>query len=243
VGVWDEIRKLYAGTVEARARGYDASRFSFNVAKGRCDACEGQGATSFEMSFMPEALVTCEACSGMRFSPETLAVTLHGVSAGQVLAMDVSQVVQLLAAVHKVRRPLELLERLGLGYLSLGQPSNTLSGGEAQRLKLVSELSQTGGGPTLYVMDEPTTGLHREDVRRLLDVMQELVVRGDSVVVIEHHPDVIMAADWVIDLGPEGGSGGGRIVAEGTPEAIMRCKASHTGRILQREVSSLRSSP
>ncbi len=240
VGVWDELRKLYAALPEARARGYDASRFSFNVAKGRCDICQGQGATSFEMSFLPEALVTCEACDGRRFGPETLAVTLHGVSAGDLLEMDVAEVAQLLAAVPKVRRPLDLLVRLGLGYLKLGQPSNTLSGGEAQRLKLVSELAQSAGGPTLYVMDEPTTGLHREDVRRLLTILQELVDRGDTVVVIEHHPDVIIAADWVVDLGPEGGAGGGRIVAEGTPEEIMKVSASHTGRILARELGRTR---
>ncbi len=236
VGIWDEIRKLYAGTIEARARGYDASRFSFNVAKGRCSVCDGQGATSFEMSFLPEALVTCEGCDGRRFDPETLSILVHGVSAGDLLDRDVAEVAQLLAAVPKVQRPLDLLVRLGLGYLKLGQPSNTLSGGEAQRLKLVSELAASGGGPTLYVMDEPTTGLHREDVRRLLTVMQQLVDRGDTVVVIEHHPDVIIAADWVVDLGPEGGAAGGSIVAQGTPEDIMREPRSHTGNILQREL-------
>ncbi|HEX2677678.1 MAG TPA: excinuclease ABC subunit A, partial [Polyangiales bacterium] len=240
VGVWDELRKLYAGTPEARARGYDPSRFSFNVDKGRCEACEGQGSTSFEMSFLPEALVVCEACNGRRFGPETLAVLLHGVSAGDLLESDVAEVAQLLSAVPKVKKPLDLLVRLGLGYLKLGQPSNTLSGGEAQRLKLVSELAQSGGGPTLYVMDEPTTGLHREDVRRLLTILQELVDRGDTVVVIEHHPDVIIAADYVVDLGPEGGAGGGQIVAQGTPEEIMKVSASHTGRILAREISRTR---
>jgi excinuclease ABC subunit A len=238
MGVWDEIRKLYAGTPEARARGYASSRFSFNTKNGRCDVCEGQGATSFEMSFLPEALVTCEACGGLRFNAETLAVQLHGKSAGELLEMDVAEVSQLLLSVPKVHRPLDLLERLGLGYLKLGQPSNTLSGGEAQRLKLVSELSTPGQGATLYVMDEPTTGLHREDVRRLLAVMQELVERGDTVLVIEHHPDVIAAADWVVDLGPEGGAGGGAIVVQGTPEDLMRCAASHTGRILKREKQS-----
>jgi excinuclease ABC subunit A len=242
IGVWDEIRKLLAATAESRARGYESSRFSFNTNKGRCEVCEGQGATSFEMSFLPAALVTCEACNGMRFGIETLSIHLHGKSAGELLAMDVAEVAQLLAAVPKVRRPLELLCKLGLGYLKLGQPSNTLSGGEAQRLKLVSELATSGQGPTLYVMDEPTTGLHREDVRRLLVVMQELVDRGDSVVVIEHHPDVIAAADWVVDLGPEGGRGGGTIVAEGTPEELMRVTASHTGRVLKREVEQIKKS-
>ncbi|MET0387239.1 MAG: excinuclease ABC subunit A, partial [Polyangiales bacterium] len=240
IGVWDEIRKLYAATPEARARGYQTARFSFNTNKGRCTTCEGQGATSFEMSFLPEALVTCEACGGLRFDAETLSITLHGKSAGELLTLDTAEVAQLLASVPKVRRPLELLCRLGLGYLKLGQPSNTLSGGEAQRLKLVSELSTHGQGATLYVMDEPTTGLHREDVKRLLVVIQELVERGDTVLVIEHHPDVIAAADWVVDLGPEGGSAGGSIVAQGTPEDIMRCEQSHTGRILVREQGGTR---
>jgi excinuclease ABC subunit A len=235
IGVWDEIRKLYAATPEARARGYQASRFSFNTNKGRCEACEGQGSTSFEMSFLPEALEVCEACGGKRFGAETLAVQLYGKSAGELLDMDMNEVADLLRAHPKIHRPLELLCRLGLGYLKLGQPSNTLSGGEAQRLKLVSELATRGQGPTLYVMDEPTTGLHREDVRRLLTIIQELVDRGDTVVVIEHHPDLIAAADWVVDLGPEGGAEGGRIVAEGTPEDIMRVSESHTGRILKRE--------
>jgi len=235
IGVWDEIRKLFAATPEARARGYKSSRFSFNTAEGRCSTCDGQGATSFEMSFLPEALVTCDACLGKRFSPETLAIHLHSKSAGDVLEMDVAEVAELLASVPKVQRPLDLLCRLGLGYLKLGQPSNTLSGGEAQRLKLVSELSMSGSGPTLYVMDEPTTGLHRQDVKRLLAVIQALVDRGDTVLVIEHHPDVIAAADWVVDLGPEGGAGGGRIVAEGTPQEVMRIKASHTGQVLLRE--------
>jgi len=235
IGVWDEIRKLFAATPEARARGYKASRFSFNTAEGRCSTCDGQGATSFEMSFLPEALVTCDACLGKRFSSETLAIHLHGKSAGDVLEMDVAEVAELLSSVPKVQRPLDLLCRLGLGYLKLGQPSNTLSGGEAQRLKLVSELSTAGSGPTLYVMDEPTTGLHRQDVKRLLSVIQALVDRGDTVLVIEHHPDVIAAADWVVDLGPEGGAGGGRIVVEGTPQDVMRVKASHTGQMLLRE--------
>jgi excinuclease ABC subunit A len=241
IGVWNELRGLYARTPEARARGYESSRFSFNTRQGRCEVCEGQGSTSFEMSFLPDALVVCEGCNGLRFNAETLAVKLYGASAGEVLAMDVGEVAQLFTAVPKVRRPLDLLARLGLSYLKLGQPSNTLSGGEAQRLKLVSELGARGQGPTLYVMDEPTTGLHREDVQKLLVVMQELVERGDSVLVIEHHPDVILAADWVVDLGPEGGAGGGEIVAEGTPEEIMKVRQSHTGRILKRELARTRS--
>jgi excinuclease ABC subunit A len=234
VGVWDEIRKIYAHTPDARSRGYDASRFSFNVAKGRCPGCAGQGSTSVEMSFLPDALVRCETCDGLRFSPDTLAVTLHGKSIGELLTMQISAVAELLAAFPKVLRPLAVLSELGLGYLELGQPSNTLSGGEAQRLKLATELSLAStGGPTLYVMDEPTTGLHRSDVARLLGVFDKLVDRGDTVVVIEHHPDVMAWADWIVDLGPEGGAGGGRIVVEGTPEAILRHKTSHTARALR----------
>ena len=233
VGLWDEIRKLYAATAEARARGYGPSRFSFNVKKGRCPDCEGQGATQVEMAFLPQALVHCESCDGQRFNAETREVRLHGLHAGELLDMEVADAERLLHAVPKVVRPLRLLSRLGLDYLKLGQPSNTLSGGEAQRLKLVSELSAAGRSKTLYVMDEPTTGLHRSDVEKLLQVIDELVERGDSVVVIEHQPDVIAAADWVVDLGPEGGAAGGRIVAQGTPEQIMQTPQSHTGRALR----------
>ncbi len=236
VGVWDEIRKLFAATPAARTRGYTASRFSFNVEAGRCPACEGQGVITAEMSFLPQVLATCQACHGLRFNAETLDVRLHDRSAGQMLQMHIDQARDVLAAVPKVRRPLDLLCQLGLGYLTLGQPSNTLSGGEAQRLKLVSELATVNSGPTLYVMDEPTTGLHREDVYRLMAVLSELVERGDTVLVIEHHPDVIIAADWVIDLGPEGGVDGGTIVAQGTPEQIMACPQSHTGAALRRLV-------
>ncbi len=233
VGVWDEIRKLYAATAEARARGYDASRFSFNVQKGRCAECAGQGVLSVEMSFLPEAQVLCEACGGLRYDPETLAVRLHGLSIGELLQKHVDEVTGLLAAFPKVREPLQLMCELGLGYLALGQPSNALSGGEAQRLKLVAELSTAvSAGPTLYVMDEPTTGLHREDVARLLGVLDRLVERGDTVLTIEHHPDVIAYADWVVDLGPEGGAGGGRIVAEGTPEQLARAGVGHTAAVL-----------
>ena len=234
VGVWDEIRKLYAATPDARARGYTAGRFSFNVGQGRCAECEGQGVESVEMSFLPEALVACEACNGLRYNPETLAVNLRGVNIGQLLGLHVDEVIELLSAFPAVRGPLQLMSDLGLGYLTLGQPSNSLSGGEAQRMKLVSELAQGGAGPTLYVMDEPTTGLHRDDVQRLLRLLDRLVERGDTVLCIEHHPDLILHADWVIDLGPEGGEGGGRIVAEGTPEQIMRVKKSHTGAALRR---------
>ncbi|MBN1654552.1 MAG: excinuclease ABC subunit UvrA [Deltaproteobacteria bacterium] len=233
VGVWDEIRKLFAATPQARVRGYTASRFSFNVAGGRCESCEGQGAILTEMSFLPQASARCDACNGLRFNPETLEVRLHGLNAGELLKQSVEQVGAVLSAVPRVRRPLKLLSELGLGYLALGQASNTLSGGEAQRLKLVAELSESAAGPTLYVMDEPTTGLHREDVARLMAVLSQLVERGDTVVVIEHHPDVVIAADWVVDLGPEGGEGGGTVVAQGTPEQIMAARGSHTGAMLR----------
>jgi excinuclease ABC subunit A len=232
VGLWDEVRKLYAGTALARARGYTASRFSFNTKAGRCEQCDGQGQTQLEMSFMPEVTLPCDACGGLRFSPETLQVQWHGLSAGEMLACELTEAAQLLRPVPKAHRPLELLCELGLGYLKLGQPSNTLSGGEAQRLKLVAELCASGVSPTLYVMDEPTTGLHRDDVARLLVLLQRLVERGDTVVVIEHHTDLIAAADWVVDLGPEGGHGGGRIVAQGTPLEVTRVRESHTGKAL-----------
>ncbi len=244
IGIWNTIRKLLAGTPGARARGYGPSRFSFNVEEGRCPGCAGQGLIHVEMAFLPDVSVSCDACRGLRFTPETLQVQWHGRSAGELLDLDVSDAIEVFAAVKTVREPLQLLQDLGLGYLKLGQPSNTLSGGEAQRLKLVSELS-TGlnVGPTLYVMDEPTTGLHREDVSRLLGVMHRLVDRGDTVVVIEHHPDVMLVADWVIDLGPEGGAQGGRIVATGKPEAIAKRKGSHTGRVIARELKAAKRAP
>jgi excinuclease ABC subunit A len=237
VGVWDDIRKLFAGTPDARVRGYSASRFSFNVAGGRCESCEGQGAISAEMSFLPQVLAPCDTCGGLRYNQETLDVTLHGLNAGELLQRSVDEVVELFSAIPRVYRPLRLLSQLGLGYLALGQASNTLSGGEAQRLKLVSELTEATSGPTLYIMDEPTTGLHREDVKRLMAVLTQLVERGDTIVVIEHHPDVIIASDWVIDLGPEGGVDGGAIVATGTPERIMAARRSHTGAVLRNELT------
>jgi excinuclease ABC subunit A len=237
IGLWNTVRQLLAGTPEARARGYTASRFSFNVDQGRCPECKGQGSIHVEMSFLPDVDVPCETCNGMRFTPETLAVRWQGLNAGELLELEVAEAVEVFSPVKTIRQPLELLDELGLGYLHLGQPSNTLSGGEAQRIKLVSELAAgLNVGPTLYVMDEPTTGLHRDDVDRLLGVLDRLVNRGDSVVVIEHHPDVMLAADWIIDLGPEGGIDGGRVIAQGTPETIAKRKRSHTGQVLRREL-------
>ena len=227
VGIWDPIRKLLAGTPEARAAGYTASRFSFNTKGGRCPECEGNGVRVAEMSFLPDVVMPCETCSGARFSPETLRVRWRGLSAGEILGLDVSAARRVFEPVRKVEAPLAVLEELGLGYLHLGQPSHTLSGGEAQRLKLVSELGKRArGGGSLYVLDEPTTGLHRADVVRLVGMLQRLVERGDSVVVIEHQPDLIQASDWVVDLGPEGGLEGGRIVAEGPPEAIIAAETA-----------------
>lgn len=237
IGIWNSVRQLLAGTPEARARGYTASRFSFNVDEGRCPECQGQGSIHVEMAFLPDVDVPCETCNGMRFTPETLSVRWQGLNAGELLQLEVSEAANVFSPIKGIREPLELLDELGLGYLHLGQPSNTLSGGEAQRIKLVSELAVgLNTGPTLYVMDEPTTGLHRDDVDRLLGVLDRLVERGDTVAVIEHHPDVMLAADWIIDLGPEGGVHGGRVVAQGAPETIAKRKRSHTGEILRREL-------
>ena len=241
IGIWNTVRELLAGTPEARARGYSASRFSFNVKEGRCPECEGQGSIHVEMAFLPDVDIPCETCNGMRFTPETLSVRWQGRHAGELLQLEVAEAVEVFSPVNKVRRPLELLNELGLGYLHLGQPSNTLSGGEAQRIKLVSELAAgLNAGPSLYVMDEPTTGLHRDDVDRLLGVLDRLVERGDTVAVIEHHPDVMLAADWIVDLGPEGGVHGGKVVAQGTPETIARRKRSHTGTVLRAYTSATR---
>lgn len=233
VGVWDELRALLAATPEARARGYGAGRFSFNVADGRCPTCDGNGVVTEQMAFLPDVQMRCDACGGLRFSRETLEVKLGGLSAGEILELEIDEAVERFAAFPKVAAPLALLSDLGLGYLSLGQRSSTLSGGEAQRLKLVAELGATNTPGTLYVLDEPTTGLHREDVSRLLELLDRFVERGDTVVVIEHHLDVIAAADHLVDLGPSGGRDGGRLLGEGTPEAIARLDESPTGRLLR----------
>jgi excinuclease ABC subunit A len=230
---FDHIRELFAGTPEARAFGYTPGRFSFNVKGGRCEACEGDGVREVEMHFLPNVHVTCEVCKGKRYNEATLRVKWKGKNVAEVLSTTVAEALELFAAQPHVVHILRTLDDVGLGYLQLGQPATTLSGGEAQRIKLSRELAKRETGRTLYILDEPTTGLHFADVKRLLEVLDRLVAAGNSVIVIEHNLDVIKRADWVIDLGPEGGAGGGEIIAEGTPEQVARVARSHTGRFLQ----------
>jgi excinuclease ABC subunit A len=231
--VFDPIRSLFAGTTDARARGYKPGRFSFNVKGGRCEACQGAGQVRIEMHFLPDVFVTCDVCRGLRYNRETLEVHYKGLSIAEVLELTVIQARDLFAPVPKVARILDTLIAVGLGYLHLGQPATTLSGGEAQRIKLSRELAKRSTGQTLYLLDEPTTGLHFDDVRKLLGVLHALVDRGNTVVVIEHNLDVIKTADWVIDLGPEGGEGGGRLLVAGTPDQVAACDASYTGQFLR----------
>ncbi len=238
VGFYDEIRKLFALTPEARSRGYKASRFSFNVKGGRCEECAGQGRIKMEMSFLPDVYVGCDTCGGARFNKETLAIMFGGKNIGEVLSMTIEDAAEHFSAVPKIAGPLRLLDDIGLGYLTLGQGSNTLSGGEAQRIKLAQELSKESRGQTLYVLDEPTTGLHFSDVEKLIDVVHRLVDNGNTVVTIEHNLDIVKEADWVIDLGPEGGEGGGNVVVMGPVEKILKKKASHTGRFLAEVVAT-----
>jgi excinuclease ABC subunit A len=239
VGVMDAIRALFAATPEARARGYRSGRFSFNVAGGRCERCLGQGRLRVTMSLLPEVYVPCESCAGRRYNADTLGVAFKEKSVADVLAMTVDEASRLFSAFSYVRRPLEFLSAIGLGYLQLGQPSPTLSGGEAQRIKLGAELASPGYGRSLYVLDEPTTGLHMADVAKLVAALQKLVDRGDTVIVIEHNLDVVAAADCVIDLGPEGGEAGGRVVAWGRPEDVARSRSSRTGPFLRESLQRL----
>jgi excinuclease ABC subunit A len=235
--VFDGIRDLYATTPEARAFGYDAGRFSFNVKGGRCEECAGDGLRKVEMHFLADVYVTCEACSGRRFNSATLRVTYKNKSIADVLEMSVREGLDHFAAHQLILRGLRTLDDVGLGYLHIGQPSPTLSGGEAQRIKLARELSRVGTGNTVYILDEPTTGLHFADVEKLLAVLGRLVDAGNTVIVIEHNLDVIRCADWVIDLGPDGGEAGGRVIAEGTPETVARTPGSYTGEYLARELA------
>jgi excinuclease ABC subunit A len=231
--VFTPIRELYASMPEARARGYKPGRFSFNVKGGRCEACSGEGLIKIEMNFLPDVYVPCEVCHGKRYNREALEIHYRGKSIADVLAMTVSEAVQFFENIPAVRSKLQTLEDVGLGYITLGQPATQLSGGEAQRVKLASELSRRATGKTIYILDEPTTGLHFADISKLLDVLQRLTDGGNTVIVIEHNLDVIKCADWVIDLGPEGGDGGGRVIAEGTPEDIALNPQSFTGEYLR----------
>ena len=233
-GAFTPIREWFAGLPEAKARGYAPGRFSFNVKGGRCEACQGDGLIKIEMHFLPDVYVTCDSCKGRRYNRETLEITFRGKSIADVLEMTVEEGVDFFKAVPSIREKLETMFRVGLGYVRIGQQATTLSGGEAQRVKLSKELSRRATGRTIYILDEPTTGLHFHDIAKLLDVLQELVDQGNTVIVIEHNMDVIKTADWVIDLGPEGGDGGGHIVAEGTPETVAATAGSHTGEYLAR---------
>ena len=231
-GAFTPIRDWFAALPESKARGYGPGRFSFNVKGGRCEACQGDGVIKIEMHFLPDVYVTCDTCKGKRYNRETLEILYKGKSIADVLDMTVEEGGNLFNAVPSIRDKLETLKRVGLGYIHIGQQATTLSGGEAQRVKLSKELSKRATGRTLYILDEPTTGLHFEDTKKLLEVLHELVDNGNSVLVIEHNLDVIKTADWVIDLGPEGGDGGGRIVAVGTPDDVAKVKESYTGRYL-----------
>jgi excinuclease ABC subunit A len=230
--VWDDVRNLFASTPEAKARGYSPGRFSFNVAGGRCEACKGDGQIKIEMHFLPDVYVACEVCKGARYNRETLQVTYKGKNVAELLDMTLEEALHFFENIPPIRRKLQTLYDVGLGYVHLGQPATTLSGGEAQRVKLASELQRRSTGRTFYILDEPTTGLHFDDVRQLLIVLQRLVDAGNTVLVIEHNLDIIKSADRIIDLGPEGGDRGGEIVVTGTPEEVALCKRSHTGRFL-----------
>ena len=235
-GLFDHIRNWFAGLPEAKARGYSAGRFSFNVPGGRCEACKGDGVTKIEMNFMADVYVECDICKGKRFNRETLEVRYKDKSIADVLDMTVDEAFEFFNAIPPIKNRLDLLRKVGLGYIKLGQPATTLSGGEAQRIKLSKELSKRATGKTLYILDEPTTGLHFEDINKLLKVLQTLVDQGNSIIVIEHNLDVIKVADYIIDLGPEGGDGGGTIVAQGTPEEVAKSETSYTAKYLKNKI-------
>ncbi|MDO5335439.1 MAG: excinuclease ABC subunit UvrA, partial [Coriobacteriia bacterium] len=232
VGLWDDIRNLFSSTPDAKVHGYGPGRFSFNVAGGRCEACKGDGQKKIEMHFLPDVYVDCEVCGGKRYNRETLQVLYKGKNVYDVLEMTVDEALEFFGKIPGIARKLQTLHDVGLGYVHLGQPATTLSGGEAQRVKLASELQRRQTGKTFYILDEPTTGLHFDDVRQLLEVLQRLVDAGNTVLVVEHNLDVIKCADYIVDMGPEGGDKGGTIVVEGTPEHVAACPSSHTGRFL-----------
>ncbi len=232
-GVFDFIREIFATTNEAKMRGYDKGRFSFNVPGGRCEACSGDGIIKIEMNFLSDVYVPCEVCKGKRYNKETLEVKYKGKSISDVLDMTVEEALQFFENIPRIKQKIQTLYDVGLGYIKLGQPSTTLSGGEAQRIKLATELSKRATGKTLYILDEPTTGLHIDDVHRLVDILQRLVDTGNTVIVIEHNLDLIKTADYIIDLGPEGGDKGGEIIAVGTPEKICQNERSYTGQFLK----------
>ena len=236
IKLFDEIRDLFANTVEAKARGFDKGRFSFNVSGGRCENCEGAGVTRIPMNFLPDVYVKCEACNGRRYNEETLQVTYKGKTIYDVLEMTVEDALTFFSNHPNIKKKIQILYDVGLGYIKLGQPATTLSGGEAQRIKLAFELQKKPTGKTLYILDEPTTGLHTHDVKRLIEVLQRIVEHGDTVLVIEHNLDVIKVADYIIDIGPDGGDKGGKVVATGTPEEITKCKESYTGYYLKKEL-------
>jgi excinuclease ABC subunit A len=233
-GLFDHIRELFSQTQESKVRGYGPGRFSFNVKGGRCEACKGDGTLKIEMHFLPDVYVPCEVCQGKRYNRETLEIRFKGKNVAEVLDMSVEEAVEFFVNQRKIRRRLETLADVGLDYVKLGQPSTTLSGGEAQRVKLATELAKIATGNTLYILDEPTTGLHFADVEKLLEVLQRLVDAGNTVLVIEHNLDVIKCADWIIDLGPEGGDAGGELIAQGTPEQVCGHPGSETGKVLRR---------
>src|SRR5262249_55084460 len=240
-GVFTPIRELYAMLPESRLRGYKAGRFSFNVKGGRCEACQGDGLRKIEMSFLPNVYVACEVCRGKRYNSETLSIQYKGLSISDLLNSTVADAVNVLSSIPQIQAKLQTLIDVGLGYIGLGQPATTLSGGEAQRIKLAKELSRRATGRTLYILDEPTTGLHFEDAKKWLDVLCRLTALGNTVIIIEHHLDVIKTADWIIDLGPDGGVQGGRVMATGTPEAVAAARKSYTGQALAQVLAKPRS--
>ena len=231
--IFTPIREMFAGTQEARSRGYKPGRFSFNVKGGRCEACQGDGMIKVEMHFLPDVYVPCDVCKGKRYNRETLEIRYKGKNIHEILEMTVEDARDFFDAIPAINRKLQTLMDVGLSYICLGQAATTLSGGEAQRVKLAKELSKRDTGQTLYILDEPTTGLHFHDIKQLLEVLTKLRDAGNTMVVIEHNLDVIKTADWIVDLGPEGGSGGGQIIAQGTPEEVAEVAISHTGRFLK----------